>query len=62
MTQTFGEYFEDHPQYDAFSIPEKDRVFKEPGRYSVILMGPMQLQETVEIEVSECGGFTILST
>lgn len=60
MTQTFGEFFEEHPEFDAFSIPESQRVFTEPGKYSVHLAGPMSFDESVEIQVYSNGGYTIL--
>jgi hypothetical protein len=58
--QTFGDWMETCEFADPFSIPEEERVFTEPGRYSVYMPTPQGVHETVEIEVHSDGGYSIL--
>lgn len=54
--QNISNFYDEHPEFDIFSIPEEERVFKEVGIHTVI----MDRNEFMVIDVHECGGFTIL--
>ena len=56
---TFGEYEKLHPELDIFTPEVKE--FDTPGRYSVLLPGPMGENEYMETEVFENGRYQVLN-
>jgi hypothetical protein len=58
--KTFGDIIKANPEIFDIWVP-KNKPFDKPGRYTVVVPGSMNTNDTMEIEVYEDGGFTILN-
>jgi hypothetical protein len=60
MSETIEEFFKKYPELDPFTVPNDQRIFTEPGRHSVVIGGGLGVNELLEVQVYENGGYTIL--
>lgn len=60
MIETIEEFFKKHPELDPFTVPEDQRIFTELGHHTVVIGGGLGVNDILEVQVYENGGFTIL--